>query len=147
MADAVKASEALLDATLNMDAKGVAEGIDAVHSISTSILSYHDENSLSCVIALAYYSARKDYILIRELPAGKGFADMVFLPRKHCDKPALLIELKWNRSAEGAIRQIKNRKYVQALQDYGGKLLLVGINYDKKNKIHQCEIEQFAYEK
>lgn len=147
VADAVKASEALLDATLNMDAKGVAEGIDAVHSISTSILSYHDENSLSCVIALAYYSARKDYILIRELPAGKGFADMVFLPRKHCDKPALLIELKWNRSAEGAIRQIKNRKYVQALQDYGGKLLLVGINYDKKNKIHQCEIEQFAYEK
>lgn len=110
VADAVKASEALLDATLNMDAKSVAEGIDAIHSGSTSILSYHDENSLSCVITLAYYSARKDYILIRELPTGKGFADMVFLPRKHCDKPALLIELKWNRSAEGAISQIKKQK-------------------------------------
>ncbi len=145
VADAVKASEALLDATLNMDAKSVAEGIDAIHSGSTSILSYHDENSLSCVITLAYYSARKDYILIRELPTGKGFADMVFLPRKHCDKPALLIELKWNRSAEGAISQIKKQKYVQALQDYGGKLLLVGINYDKKCKIHQCEIEQFTF--
>lgn len=145
VADAVKASEALLDATLNMDAKSVAEGIDAIHSGSTSILSYHDENSLSCVITLAYYSARKDYILIRELPTGKGFADMVFLPRKHCDKPALLIELKWDRSAEGAISQIKKQKYVQALQDYGGKLLLVGINYDKKSKIHQCEIEQFTY--
>ncbi len=147
VADAVKASEALLDATLNVDAKSVAEGIDAVHSVSTSILSYNDENSLSCVITLAYYSARKDYILMRELPTGKGFADMVFLPRKHCDKPALLIELKWSRSAEGAIRQIKDRKYVQALQDYSGKLLLVGINYDKKSKMHQCEIEHYVYGK
>lgn len=147
VADAVKGSEALLDATLSMDAKSVAEGIDAVHSGSTSILSYHDENSLSCVITLAYYSARKDYILIRELPTGKGFADMVFLPRKHCDKPALVIELKWNRSAEGAIGQIKKREYVEALRNYGGNLLLVGIIYDKKSKIHQCEIEQFSYEK
>lgn len=147
VADAVKASDALLDATLNMDAKSVAEGIDAVHSASTSILSYNDENSLSCVISLAYYSARKDYILIRELPTGKGFADMVFLPRKHCDKPALLIELKWNRSAEGAIRQIKKQEYIEALRDYGGEILLVGINYDKKRKLHQCEIEPFAYGK
>lgn len=147
VADAVKASDALLDATLNMDAKSVAEGIDAVHSASTSILSYNDENSLSCVISLAYYSARKDYILIRELPTGKGFADIVFLPRKHCDKPALLIELKWNRSAEGAIRQIKKQEYIEALRDYGGEILLVGINYDKKRKLHQCEIEQFAYGK
>lgn len=147
VADAVKASDALLDATLNMDTKSVAEGIDAVHSASTSILSYNDENSLSCVISLAYYSARRDYILIRELPTGKGFADIVFLPRKHCDKPALLIELKWNRSAEGAIRQIKKQEYIEALRDYGGNLLLVGINYDKKSKKHQCEIEQFAYGK
>ena len=147
VADAVKASDALLKATLNMDTKSVAEGVDAVHSASTSILSYNDENSLSCVISLAYYSARKDYILIRELPTGKGFADMVFLPRKHCDKPALLIELKWNRSAEGAIRQIKKQEYIEVLRDYGGNLLLVGINYDKKSKKHQCEIEQFAYGK
>lgn len=147
VADAVKASDALLDATLNMDAKSVAEGIDAVHSASTSILCYNDENSLSCVISLAYYSARKDYILIRELPTGKGFADMVFLPRKHCDKPALLIELKWNRSAEGAIRPIKKQEYIEALRDYGGEILLVGINYDKKRKLHQCEIEPFAYGK
>ena len=147
VADAVKASDALLDATLNMDAKSVAEGIDAVHSASTSILSYNDENSLSCVISLAYYSARKNYILIRELPTGKGFADMVFLPRKHCDKPVLLIELKWDRSAEGAIRQIKKQEYIEALRDYSGEILLVGINYDKKSKLHQCEIEQFAYGK
>ena len=145
VADAMKASEALLEATLNMDAKSVAEGIDAIHSVSTSILSYNDENSLSCVITLAYYSARKDYTLIREMPTGKGFADMVFIPRKHCSKPALLIELKWNQSAEGAIGQIKEKEYMQALSDYRGNILLVGINYDKKSKTHHCEIEQLIY--
>lgn len=144
VADAVKASENLLEATLNMDAEAVARGVDAVHSVSTSILSYNDENSLSCVITLAYYSARKDYTLIRELPTGKGFADIVFLPRKHCDKPALLIELKWNQSAKGAIHQIKSREYVQALDNYKGGLLLVGINYNKKSKSHQCVIEKFT---
>lgn len=129
-----------------MDAEAVARGIDAVHSVSTSILSYNNENSLSCVITLAYYSSKKDYTLIRELPTGKGFADMVFLPRKHCSKPALLIELKWNQSAKGAIAQIKKQEYVQALNDYKGNLLLAGINYNKKSKSHKCKIEQFICE-
>lgn len=145
VAEAVRASEYLLEATLNGDREAVARGIDAVHMASTSVLSYHDENSLSCVITLAYYSSKKDYILIREMPTGKGFADMVFLPRKHCTKPALLIELKWNRSAKGALHQIKERGYIQALRDYRGSLLMVGINYDKKSKIHQCEIERYSY--
>ncbi len=146
VAEAVKKSEELLNATLKMDAEAVARGIDAVHSVSTSILSYNNENSLSCVITLAYYSSKKDYTLIRELPTGKGFADMVFLPRKHCSKPALLIELKWNQSAKGAIAQIKKQEYVQALNDYKGNLLLVGINYNKKSKSHKCKIEQFICE-
>lgn len=145
IADAVRASDALLEATLNMETEAVARGVDAVHSSATSILSYHDENSLSCVITLAYYSAKKDYILIRELPAGKGFADMVFLPRKHCNKPAFIVELKWDKSARGAVAQIKEREYMQALKGYCGELLLVGINYDKKSKTHRCEIERFSY--
>ncbi len=146
VADAVKASEYLLEATLNMDVEAVAEGIDAVHSSSMSILSYNDENSLSCVITLAYYSAKKDYMMIREMPAGKGFADIVFLPRKHCDKPALLVELKWNQSVKGAIDQIKRGEYARALSGYKGRLLLVGINYDKKSKIHQCAMEEIFLE-
>lgn len=145
VADAVIASADLLEATLNMDTEAVARGIEAVHSDATSILSYHDENSLSCVITLAYYSAKKDYVLIREFPTGKGFADMVFLPRKHCDKPALLIELKWNRSAKGAIDQIKRQGYMQVLNHYKGNVLLVGINYDRKSKTHECEIEELIY--
>lgn len=141
--DAVMASEKLLKATLNCDAHAVARGIDAVHAENTSILSYNNENSLSCVITLAYYSAKKDYILIRELPSGNGFADMVFLPRKFSDKPAFIIELKWDYSAKGAISQIKDKQYVKSLEQYSGKLLLVGINYDKKTKKHECVIEPF----
>ncbi len=140
---AIQTSEALLEATLQQDTAAVAEGIDTVHMETASILSYNNENALSCVISLAYYSARNDYILIRELPAGKGFADMVFMPRKHAaDKPALIIELKWNQSAQGAIAQIKEKQYVKALDGYRGEILLVGINYDKESKKHQCEIEK-----
>lgn len=107
------------------------------------------ENAMSVggwsnVIGLAYYSARKDYKFIREFPAGKGFADIVFLPLPHTGKPALVVELKYGRSAGAAIRQIKDRQYTQALEDYAGEILLVGINYDRnnKNKPHSCEIEK-----
>ncbi len=70
-----------------------------------SILTYNDENSLGCAIGLAYYSARKDYMLIRELPTGRGFADIVFLPLPHAGKPALVVELKYDKTANTAIQQ------------------------------------------
>lgn len=76
------------------------------------------------------------------MPAGRGFADLVFLPKKeYPELPALLMELKWNKSAEGALQQIKDRKYIKSLESYTGKILLVGINYSKKEKKHQCRIE------
>jgi hypothetical protein len=138
---AVKDSKKLLQATWNQDAQAVAEGLEQAH-FETSILKYNDENSLSCVISLAYYSARTYYTQVRELPTGKGFADIVFLPRKnHLDKPAIVVELKWDKSAEGAIAQIKEKNYGKALEDYQGKLLLVGVNYDVKSKKHECVME------
>ena len=81
--------------------------------------------------------------LIRELPAGKGFADVVFLPLTHTGKPALIIELKCNHTANTAIQQIKDRNYTQALEGYTGEILLVGVNYNKEdpNKSHSCVIE------
>lgn len=100
LARAIRQSESLLEATLNQDAQAVAKGIDAVHTEHVSALSYNTEASLSCVITLAYFSAQKDYLLVREFPSGKGFADIVFLPRKESEKPAMIIELKWNKSAE-----------------------------------------------
>lgn len=145
----LKASERLLEDTLSCDEKSVAAGLDRAHAEVASILTYNDENSLGCAISLAYYSARKDYKLIRELPAGRGFADIVFLPLPFSNKPALVVELKYNKSASTAIRQIKDRKYIQALEGYSGEILLVGVNYDKsdKNKHHSCVIEKLVCKK
>lgn len=142
--EVLSASERLLEATLRGDETRVAEGLDKAHMEAASILTYNDENSLSCAIGLAYYSARKDYRLIRELPAGHGFADIVFLPLSSADKPALVVELKYDKSADAAIRQIKDRRYTQALEGYTGEILLVGVNYAKedKNKRHRCVIER-----
>lgn len=140
---AINASEALLKATLTMDERTVEKMIQEVHLQNSSSHVYNNEISLSSIIALAYYSACKDYTLIREMPAGNGFADMVFLPKRTSLNPALVLELKWNKTAEGAISQIKRQGYVSALEEYKGNILLVGINYDKKNKKHQCRIEKF----
>ncbi len=140
----LKESEKLLEDTLKGDEESVARGLDRAHTEVASILTYNDENSLSCVVGLAYYSARRDYRLIRELPAGKGFADIVFLPLPHTKKPALVVELKYDRTADTALEQMKERNYAQALEGYGGEVLLVGINYEKdhKNKPHSCVIER-----
>lgn len=121
----------------------VAEMICKAH-LETSVLQYNDENALSYTISLALYAARNYYTVYRELPGGKGFADMVFIPRKkYYDKPALLVELKWNQEAEGAVSQIKERKYASSLEEYKENLLLVGISYNKKTKIHNCRIEKY----
>ena len=124
-----------------MDAEAVATGVEKAHQ-EISILQYNDENSLSCTINLAFYFAREYYTIVRELPTGKGFADVCMIPRKqHFEKPAIVIELKWDKSAVGALKQIRERQYTNALKDYQGNLLLVGINYNKTTKKHECVIE------
>ncbi|MBQ6786590.1 MAG: AAA family ATPase [Lachnospiraceae bacterium] len=139
---AVKESEKLLQSVWEMDCEAVAAGIEKAH-YETSILTYHNENALSYTISLAFYAAREYYTVFRELPTGKGFADVVFIPRKKAaDKPALVIELKYDKSAEGAIAQIMNKKYTENLLEYQGNILLVGINYDKETKTHTCLIQR-----
>ena len=82
-------------------------------------------------------------MIYRELPSGKGFADLVFLPRKKFpEKPAIVVELKWDKDVSGAIAQIKNKEYCRSLEEYQGNVLLVGVNYDKKTKVHECIIEE-----
>lgn len=141
---AIKQSDALLNRTLEGDADAVEKAVDAIHSDNTSILQYNDENSLACVLTLAYYTARNDYKMIRELPAGLGFADIVLLPKRNVDKPAVVLELKYGHSAETAITQIHEKRYAGALTDYVGEIVLVGINYDKKTKRHTCKIERIG---
>ena len=141
VANAVESSRKLLESLWAMDADAVADGIEKAHE-EISILQYNDENSLSCTINLAFYFAREYYTIIRELPTGKGFADVCMLPRKrHLDKPAIIIELKWDKNTSGALEQIKEKHYGNALKDYEGNLLLVGINYNKATKKHECIIE------
>ena len=143
--DALSASEKLLTDTLEGREEAVAQGIELTHDENTSILSYNDENSLSCVLSIAYYYAKNDYIWHRELPTGKGFADIVLLPRTGVTSPALVIELKINETAETAIQQIKEKEYFNKVKEHADKILLVGICYDKKSKKHTGKIERFNW--
>ena len=140
---ALKNSADTLNAIWQKYPEKVAKGIQEAH-FETSHIQYNDENALSYTISLALYAARNFYTVQRELSGGKGFADLVFLPRKRFpDKPALVVELKWDKSATGAIQQIKEKEYCRSLEEYRGNILLVGINYDKKTREHECEIEEF----
>ena len=142
VAKAVEDSKQLLEDLWNMDEESVAAGIELAHQ-EVSILQYNDENALSYTISLAFYYAREYYTIIRELPAGKGYADVCFIPRKaYADKPALLIELKWDKSVETAIDQMKEKRYPDALKEYTENLLIAGIIYDKEKKRHECRIEK-----
>ncbi len=141
VAKSIGESERLIRATIAGDGEAVANALDLSHETYSSMMKYNDENCLACAIHLAYYTARNYYKVIQELPTGRGFADMVFLPRKGCSKPAMIVELKYNQSADGAITQIKEKRYTGALSDYDGEILLVGINYDKETKKHGCVIE------
>ncbi len=143
VADALENSEKLLAATLRRDEKMVAEFLEAAHQDNTSILKYNDENSLACVISLAYYSAKNSYSVYREMPSGKGFADLVFVPKTY-NLPAMVVELKCGSSCVTALQQIYDKNYCDCLKDYSGEILLIGINYDKDTKSHDCIIEKIV---
>ena len=139
-------SESLLDATLDMNGEAVAEQIEKIHNEYVSVIQYNNENSLSSVLTVAYLSAMQYYFKpVRELPTGRGFADFVYIPKPEYreDYPAMVVELKWNKNAKTALDQIKNKKYPQSVLNYTGDILMVGINYDKENKEHQCLIEKY----
>lgn len=139
---ALKNSADILNAIWQGRPMQVAEGIRQAH-FETAHIQYNDETALSYTISLALFAARNFYSVYRELPTGKGFADMVYIPRKKFpEKPALVVELKWDKSAEGAIAQIKEKQYCKSLEEYTGNILLVGINYNKKTKEHSCLIEK-----
>lgn len=143
-------SENLLDATIDMDSRKVAEQIEKIHSQYVSVIQYNNENSLSSVLTIAYLSSMQYYYKpIREMPSGRGFADFVYLPKpEYTDEyPALVVELKWNKNAKTAMQQIKDKKYTESLSDYTGNILMVGINYDKSGKKHECIIEKYSKNK
>ena len=136
----------LLEATLELDSVRVAAEIEEIHTNYASAIQYNDENSLSSVLSIAYLGAMQYYFKpVRELPTGKGFADFIFIPKpEHINNyPAIVVELKWNKKAETAIKQIKDKNYPDVVKQYTGDILLVGISYEKKTKQHECAIEKY----
>ena len=142
----VRESDQLIIDTVQENADAVAVRIEKIHAEETSPLFYNNEQALRSVIKLAYFSYKDYYLKFEELPSGDGYADIVYFPRKSSPMPALVIELKWNQEVQGAIAQIKERRYPAALSGYGGDILLVGITYDKNKKgakrKHSCMIEK-----
>jgi hypothetical protein rflaF_20304 len=141
--DLIKNTDVLLNDIWSLNSEAFAKIFDEAHQDHTSILTYNNENSLANVIAISLFlSTTNTYNVVRELPTGKGYADLVYLPKPGVNKPALLIELKFDKSAQTAITQIKEKNYLQFFKDYKGEVLLVGINYSKDTKTHQCIIER-----
>ena len=141
--DLIKNTDVLLNDIWSLNSEAVAKIFDEAHQDHTSILTYNNENSLANVIAISLFlSTTNTYNVVRELPTGKGYADLVYLPKSGVNKPAFLIELKYDKSAQTAITQIKEKNYLQFFKDYKGEVLLVGINYSKDTKTHQCIIEK-----
>ena len=136
-------SESLFESTINMNEEEVARAIEKVHREETAPIFYNREDSLGSVIKLSYYTYRDHYLQFEELPAGDGYVDILYIPLPDSEYPSLLIELKYIESAEGAIEQIKEKKYPDCLKNYKGRLLLVGINYDRKTKKHSAVIEPY----
>lgn len=142
----VRESDQLILDTVQGNAEAVAAQIEQIHREETAPLFYNHEQALRSVIKLAYFSYKDHYLKFEELPSGDGYADIVYLPKKTSLLPALVIKLKWNHLAEGAIEQIRKKRYPEVLAEYGGKILLVSIAYEKdakdKNRKHTCVIEQ-----
>ena len=142
IAEMIRDSDKLLYLAQNGVAEEVAAALDKAHTEVTSALNYNFESSLQAAIILAFYTARTKYTIIQELPAGYGFADIGFIPINKKD-PAMIIELKCNHDADTAIKQIKNKNYPKVFENYLDNLLLIGVNYDKNTKIHECVIERY----
>ena len=139
----IQSSKELLHDTWAGNTAAVEKALDLSHIHVTSNRSYNNEDALQSAIYLAYLYALNRYTVVKEMTAGKGFADVVFIPFIKGD-PAMIIELKRNDSSQSALDQIRKKQYYESLRHYQGKLLFVGINYDEKEKTHSCEIETFV---
>lgn len=143
VAKLIQNSERLLEQTLNMDERAVERAIEEAHKVVSSPLSYNSEEALRSTIRFAYITYLNEFIEIDEFPSGAGYVDMVFMPKQGSTRPIILFELKWNKSSDSAIEQIKNRDYPHAFREYGGDIYLVGISYDENTKKHTCRIEKY----
>ena len=141
LSKAVNSSLDLLDDTINLKKDKIARAFDDYHFEASSLLEFNDENSMRCAIVLAYYAAKPFYKIFHELPSGKGFADMVFIPLPNSQRPAIVVELKYDKSADSAIDQIHRKNYPASLKGFSKRIILVGVNYNKAESKHEVKLE------
>ena len=137
-----KRSQKLLEDTIAGREDEVAAALDEIRNEHYAPQFYNNEQSLRAVIKYAYLVAVGQYVEVEELPSGKGLADVVFIPASFSRLPAMVVELKWNKTSDGAIAQIKEKNYTASLKPYAGNIILVGINYNEKTGKHTCRIEK-----
>ncbi|MBR1390748.1 MAG: AAA family ATPase [Lachnospiraceae bacterium] len=140
----IRNSDQLLKDTIQGNAAAVSRAIQTVRDSAYAPTYYNEEQALRSTVRSAYITCVDQYMKIEELPTGHGIADLVYIPLRESSLPALVIELKWNKTAEGAIAQIKERNYPAILESYGGEIILVGVNYDENTKNHTCKIEKLV---
>lgn len=141
---AIQISDRILQAVLRMDSDAVAELLGEIHIARTTPDFYNNEQALRSVVAMAFLTAEDDYRRFEEIAGGRGYADMLFLPKKRAEYPAILIELKWDKPVEAALNQVKEKRYADAAKrlGYKGELLVVGVAYSTKTAKHVCRIEK-----
>jgi hypothetical protein len=141
LSKALANSLTLLDKTLKLDTEYIANAFDNYRPNASSVQRINSENAMACAIRMAYFAAERDYKIFHELPTGKGFADMVFIPLPKSPRPAIVIELKYDKTADSAISQIKRKNYPKSLQGFSKRIVLCGINYNKETSKHEVEME------
>ncbi len=144
-----KESERMLQVTLKGDTDIMEEILELVHDTEIPLLSYNNETELTSVVNLAYLAARDTYRVEREDKAGVGYVDFIFYPEINTSSDCMILELKMDSTPEDAIEQIKDKKYALRFKPksgekprYTGRILAVGISYDRKSKVHHCKIEE-----
>lgn len=144
MAELIKASEQLLNDTLSGNTAAVIYAIRQIRESNYAPRFYNNEQALRYVIKFAYIVCVDRYMKVEELPSGKGIADVVFIPKRNSIDPAMVVELKWNKTSDAAISQIRDRNYPAVLAGFDGEIVLVGINYNDKTKEHTCKIDRIC---
>jgi len=144
LAELINHSEQLLADTFAGNGDAVAEAIEKVRATNYAPAHYNNEQSLRYAVKFAYIICVDRYMKVEELASGKGLAYVVYIPKPTTALPALVVELKWNESANSAIKQIKAKNYPAVLQNYVGEIILVGINYSENTGKHTCKIEKIS---
>lgn len=137
----------MLGATRAGDTKTMEEILEYAHNTESPLLVYNHETELTMIVNLVYLTARDTYRIEREDKAGTGYVDFIFYPVKSGDD-CIILELKVDHTAEEALEQIRSKNYQMKFQGklgeavpYTGRILAVGIGYDKKDKTHNCKVE------